>query len=132
MLIDISDRQLDQNLEHVKTAGRLYLKLQQNYMQSFIGFILRLNLDVHGVFIIRDEYRGVADKCALNGSTNLLPRVLFVVELESHGKHVHCVDVYGDVPLLAQSLQRICVTWRTDVQGHCPRADQKLILPGHI
>jgi len=84
------------------------------------------------VLIIRDECRGIVDECALNEAANLLPRVLFGVELESHGKHDHCVDIYGDVPLLAQSLQRICVTWRTDVQGHCPRADPKLILPGHI
>jgi hypothetical protein len=118
MLFDISDRQLDQNLEHIKTSGGLDLQFHQNYMQSFISFILRLNLDFHCVFIIRYKCRGIVDECALNGATNLLPRVLFVVELESHDKHDHCVDVNGDVPLLTQSLQRIFVTWRTDVQGH--------------
>ena len=84
------------------------------------------------MLIILDECRGIADKCALNGATNLLPRVLFVVELERHGKHDHLVNVYGDVPLLSQSLQRICVTRCTNVQGHCPRAYPELIFPRHI
>ena len=73
-------------------------------MQSLISFVLRLNLDFHCVFIIRDEYRGIVDKCALNRAANLLPRLLFVVELESYGKHDQFVDVYGDVTLLVQCL----------------------------
>ena len=73
MRINISDRQLHQNFEDVKTFGRLYLQFYQNYMQSFIGFILRLNLDFASVLIILDEYRGFADKCALNRAANLLP-----------------------------------------------------------
>ena len=80
-------------------------------MQSFFGFVLRCNLDSLFVLIIRDEYRGIADKCALNYPANLLPRVSFVVEFEGHSKHDHFVDINGDVPLLAESLQRICVTW---------------------
>ena len=100
MLIDISDRQLDQNLEHIKTFGQLDLQFHQNDMQSFISFVLRLNLDFHCVLIIRDEYRGIVDKCALNGAANLLPGLLFSVEFEIHDKHDHFVDVYGDLPLL--------------------------------
>jgi len=101
-------------------------------MKSFIGFVLRLNLDFHSVLIILNEYRGIVDKSALNGAANLIPRVLFVVELESHAKQDHFINVYSDVPLLCQSLQLICVTWRTNFQGHCPRAYPKLIFPRHI
>ena len=104
MLVDISDRQLDQDLEDIKTFCRFYMQFYKNDMQSFISFVLRFNLDLLSVFIILDEYRGVADKCALNRAANLLPRVLFVVELESYGKHDHFVNVYSDVPLLCQSL----------------------------
>ena len=96
-------------------------------MQSFIGFVLRFDLDFHSVLIILDEYRGIVDKCALNRATNLLPGMLFVVELESYGKHDHFVNVYGDVALLVQSLQRICVTRCFNFEGHCPRAYPKLI-----
>ena len=101
-------------------------------MEAFIGFFLRLNLDLLSVLIILDEYRGIVDKCTLDRAANLLPRVLFVVELESYGKHDHFVNVYGDVPLLSQSLQRICVTWRTNFQSHCPRAYPKLIFSGDV
>ena len=132
MRIDMSDRQLDKDLEEIKTFGRLYHQLYQNYVQSFIGFVLRFDLDSLSVLIVRDEYRCIADKCTLNRTANLLPRVMFVVELESHGKHNQFVDVYGYVPLLAKSLQRICITWRTNFQGHCPRAYPKLVLPGNV
>ena len=132
MRVNISDGQLDQDLEHIETLGRLDLQFHQNNVQSFIGFVLRLNLDFHLELVILDEYRGIMDKCALNRAANLLPRVLFVVELESYGKHDHFVNVYGDVPLLSQSLQRICVTWRSNFQGHCPRAYPKLIFSGDV
>ena len=105
MLIDISDGQLDQDLEHIETLGRLDLQFHQNNVKSFISFLQRLNLDFHSELIILDEYRGIMDKCALNRAANLLPRVLFVVELESYGKHDHLVNIYGDVPLLPKSLQ---------------------------
>ena len=72
-------------------------------MKSFIGFFLWFDLDCPSVVIILDEYRGIVDKCALNRAANLLPRVLFVVELESYDKHDYVVNVYGDVPLLCQS-----------------------------
>ena len=104
MRIDVSDRQLDKDLKDIKTFGRLYHQLYQNDMQSFISFVLRLNLDFHCVLIIRDECRGIVDECALNGAANLLPRVLFVVKFESYGKHDQIVNVYGDVPLFFQSL----------------------------
>jgi hypothetical protein len=132
MLIEISDRQLDQDLKHIKTFGRLDLQFHQNDMQSFIGFVLRLNLDFHSELIILDEYRGIMDKCALNRAANLLPRVLFVVKLKSYGKHDHFVNVYGDVPVFSHSLQRICVTWCFDFQGYCPRAYPKLVFSGDI
>ena len=76
-------------------------------MQSFIHFVLRLNLYVLSVLIIRDEYWGIPEKCALDRAANLLPRLLFVVELESYFKHDHLVNVYTDVPLLFKSLQVI-------------------------
>jgi len=102
--IDISDRQLDQDLENMKTFDRIYLQFYQNYMQSFIGFVLWFNLNSLSVLIILDEYRGIVDKCALNRATDLLPGVLFVIELESYDKNDHFVNVHGDVPLLCQSL----------------------------
>jgi len=66
MQIDISDRQLDQDLENLKTFGRLYVQFYQNYMQSFIDFVTRFNLDCLSVFNILDEYRGIVDNCTLN------------------------------------------------------------------
>ena len=66
MRIDISDRQLDKDLEEIKTFVRLYYQFYQNYMQSFVGFVLRLNLDFHSVLIICHECRGMVDECALN------------------------------------------------------------------
>ena len=80
-------------------------------MQSLIHFVMRLNLDCLFVIIVLDESRGIMDKCTLNRAANLLPRVLFVVELESYDKHDHFVNVYSDVPLLFQSLQIVCATW---------------------
>jgi len=62
MWIDISDGQLDQDLEHIETLGRLDLQFHQNNVQSFIGFVLRLNLDFHAVLVILDEYRSIAYK----------------------------------------------------------------------
>jgi len=70
-------------------------------MQTFIHFILRLNLDISSVLIIRDESRGIMNECALNRAANFLPRLLIVVELESYGKHDHFVNVYSDVLLLS-------------------------------
>jgi len=85
VLINISDRQLDQDLQGIKTCHRFYLQFDQNYMQSLIHFVLRFNLNFQCVLIILDEYRCIADKCSLNRATNLFPRILFVVELESYG-----------------------------------------------
>jgi len=101
-------------------------------MQSFIGFVLRFNLDFHCVLIILDKYRSIADKCALNGAANLLPRVLFVVELKGYGKHDYFVNVYSDVPLLSRSLQKICAAWCFNFQVHFPNAYEKLILSWNI
>jgi len=96
-------------------------------MQSFIGFVLRLNLDFHSFLIKLDKYRGIADKGALNGAANFLPRVLFVVEFESYSKYDHFINVYSNVPLLTQSLQLICTTWCFNFYGHLPYAYQKMI-----
>ena len=74
-------------------------------MQSFICFIVRLNLNFHSLLIVSHEYRGIMDKCTLNRATNLLPGVLFVVELESYCKNDHFVNVYSYMPLLLRSLQ---------------------------
>ena len=104
MSIDKSNRQLYQDLENMKTFGGLYLQFYKDYMQSFICFFLRFNLDFLYVLIILHEYRGIVDKCALNRAANFIPRALFVVELESYDKHDHFVNVYSDVPLLCQSL----------------------------
>jgi len=45
------------------------------------------------------------DKCAFYRSANLLPRVLFVISLESYANYDHFVNIYSDVPLLFQSLK---------------------------
>ena len=127
MRIDISDGQLDQNLEYVKTLCRLDLQFHQNNVQSFISFGLRLNLDFHSELIILNEYRGIMDEYALNRAANLLPRDLFVVELESYGKHDHFVNVDGDVPLFCQSLKIVCAARCLNCQGHFPVTYPKLI-----
>jgi len=85
MRINISDRQLDQDLQGVKKFHRFYLHFDQNYMQSLIRFILRFNFNFQCVLIILYEYRCIADKCSLNRAANLLPRIFFVIELESYG-----------------------------------------------
>jgi len=69
-------------------------------MQSFIHFVLWLNLDISSVIIISDEYGGIMDECALNRAACFLPRALFVVELVSYYKDNHLVYVYTNVPLL--------------------------------
>jgi len=76
-------------------------------MQSFIHLVLRLNLYVLSVLIIRDEYWGIPDECALDRAADLPPRLLFVIELESYLKHDHFVNVHSDVSFLCQSLQII-------------------------
>ena len=73
MLIDISDRQFDHDLEEIKTFCRFYRQFYQNYMKSFIRFVLWFNLNCPYVVIILDEYRSIVDKCTLNSTANLLP-----------------------------------------------------------
>ena len=73
-------------------------------MQSFICFVRRLNLNYLATLFISDEYRGIVDKCSLNRATDLFPRMLLLVELESHGKNDHIVNIYSDMPLLFHSL----------------------------
>jgi hypothetical protein len=92
-------------------------------MQSFIGFVLWFNLNSLSVLIILDEYRGIVDKCALNRATDLLPGVLFVIELESYDKNDHFVNVHGDVPLFCQSLQKVRTARGINLQSHCPDAN---------
>jgi len=101
-------------------------------MKSFIGFVLRFNFDLFPVLIILDKYWSIADKCPLNRAANLLPRMIFVVELESYSKHDHFVNVNSDVPLLFQSLQIICATWCTNFHGHLPYAYEKFIFSRNI
>jgi len=96
-------------------------------MKSLISFVLRFNLDFLSVFIILDEYRGTANKCSVNRAANLLPRVLFVIELESYFKHDHFVNVHSDVPLLCQSLKKVCAAWCLNFQGHFPYTYEKFI-----
>ena len=62
--IYICDRQLDQDIEDIKTFSRFYLKLYQHYMKSFIGSILWFNLNDPSMLIILDEYWGCIDNYA--------------------------------------------------------------------
>jgi hypothetical protein len=73
-------------------------------MKSFICFIMWFNLNCLFLIIIIHEVWGIVNKYPLYRATDLLPRVLFVVELESYGKHDHFVNVHGDMPLFCQSL----------------------------
>ena len=73
-------------------------------MMTLIHFILRFYLDCLFVIIILYEMWGIVKRYPLDRATSLLPRVLFVIELESYGKNDQFVNVYGDVPLLCQSL----------------------------
>jgi len=131
-LINISNWQLHQDWQYIKTFGRFYFQLHESYVKSFIRFALRLNLDLLSALIILHKYRGVMNECALNRITRLLPRVLFVVELESYGKDDHFVNIKCDLPLLFQSLKIICATWCINFQGHCPYAYPKLIFSRNI
>ena len=96
-------------------------------MKSFISFVLRLNLNFPSVLIILDKYWGIVDKCTLNIAANLLPRLLFVVELESYGKRDQFVNVYSDMPLLSKSLKIVRTAWCIDFQCHCPCAYPEVI-----
>jgi len=96
-------------------------------VESLIGFGLGLHRNFQGVVIVLHEYWGIVNKCTLNRAARLLPRLLFVVELESYGKHDHFVNVYGDVPLLFQPLQIILVTRGIDFHCHFPNSEPKTI-----
>jgi hypothetical protein len=101
-------------------------------MKSFIGFILWFDLKYASVLIILDKCRCFVDKCALDRATNLLPRVLFVVELESYGKCWHFVNVYSDLPFRSQSLQIVWTARSIHFQSHCPYAYRKLVFSRNI
>ena len=101
-------------------------------MQSFIHFVLRLNLDISSVLIIRNEYWGIPDECAIDRAADLLPRLLFVVELESYLKHDHFVNVYTNVPLLLWSLQIILAAWCINFQCHFPYAYPEFIFARNL
>jgi len=101
-------------------------------MKSFIGFVLRFDLDYLSVVIINHKSRGIVDKCTLYRAANLLPRVLFVIELESYDKHDYFVDVYSDVPLFCQTLQIVCATRCFNFQRDCPYTYPKMIFPWDV
>ena len=62
-------------------------------MQSLVIRILRLDLDFSFGLIVFHKFVDTVDKCALDVAARLLPRLFFVVELESHGKNDQFVDV---------------------------------------
>ena len=62
-------------------------------MQSSVLFVLRLDLDFSIVVIIRDEYRGIVDKCSLDRATRLAPRLHFVIELEGDTQNDHFINI---------------------------------------
>ena len=93
MLVNISDGQFHQYLKRMKTFHRVYLQFYQNFMQSSMLFVLRLDLDFLIVVIIRDEYRSIVDKCPLDRATRFLPRLTFVVELEIYSENDHFINI---------------------------------------
>ena len=101
-------------------------------MKSLVSFVLRFNLDFLSVLIIGDECRGIEDKCALNRAANLLPRVLFIVELESHDKYDHLLNVYTHMSCLFQSLQIVWATRRINFEGNFPYAYEKMVFSRNI
>ena len=72
-------------------------------MHSLIRFFLRLDRNFAVIFIILYEDRGIVDECPLDRATLFLPRLLFVVKLESYDKNDHFVNIYADLPLFSQS-----------------------------
>ena len=101
-------------------------------MQSLISFVLGLDLDLHIVIIILHKCRGIVDKCSLDGAARLLPRLLFVVELESYDQHNHCIDVQSSMAFLCNSLQISRVTGGSDFKSHFPNPQPKLILSRNV
>ena len=93
MRLDIRNRQFHKYFQGIKTFGRFYVQFHQYDMQSFIGFVLRFYLNFSPFFMILNKYRGVMDKCSLNGAASFLPGVLFVVELESYDKNDHFINI---------------------------------------
>ena len=93
MLINISDGQLYQDFKDMKTFHRVYLQLYQNFMQSSMLFVLRLDHNFSIVVIIRDEYRGIVDKCPLDRATRFFPRMPFVVELKIYSDNDHLINI---------------------------------------
>ena len=84
MRINVTDRQLHQYLQCIKTFRGFYLYFYQNFMESFLLFVLRFNLDRSFVIIIFNEYRGIVDERTLYVATSFLPRLLFIVKVERH------------------------------------------------
>ena len=118
----------------MKTFQRFYHYFYQNYMRSFIHFVFRLDLDFPAIFLILNEYRGIMYKCSLNRAARFLPRLLFVVELESHDKNYHFVNIQAKVSLLSQSLQIGLVTRGMNLQLNFPNTQPKVVIAddGHI
>ena len=120
MPIDVSDRQLDQDFEDIKTFGGLYHQLYQNDVQSFIGFVLRFDLDSLFVFIVRDEYRCIVEQSLLDSAAYQIPRLPFVVFFKVNVQQNLFVEMQTHCALLFKALQVIGTAWWDDCQGDAP------------
>ena len=81
--INITDGQLHQYFQSIKTLCRFYQQFYEHQMSSFILFVLRLDLDVSLMIIKLDESRGIVDESSLNIAAIFFPWLLFVVKVES-------------------------------------------------
>ena len=62
-------------------------------MQTFILFVFRFYLNFPVMIIVLHKLRGIVDECALDRTARFLPRLFFVVELESYYENCLFVNV---------------------------------------
>ena len=93
IFIDITDGQLNQYFECLKTFHRFDHQFDQNYMFSLILFVFGADFNLPFMLIILNKSWGIEDECTLNIAARLFPWLLFVVELESHDKYDQLIDI---------------------------------------
>ena len=66
----------------METLRRFDPQFNQNFMGTFILFVLRPDRDFSAMIIEVDKSRGIVNLCTLYVATSFLPRLLFVVKVE--------------------------------------------------
>ena len=80
--INVADRQLYQNFQHVETFLRLYDQFQKNDMQSFVPFVLGFYLNFLIFFKVLYEFGSMENQCSLDRAAHFRPRLPFGVCLK--------------------------------------------------